>query len=134
MQRPNTWRKNIEQNETQHFRRQSDSLYRRIVDHPPFARRTAQCPETRDLPRRAIDTLDTDDSNIKIVIFTNNTWCYYYPDLNERMDREVYREHWVNDRVFAYTDIQLKELPPVIDRLREMSPLWERIKNGEIKF
>ena len=26
------------------------------------------------------------------------------------MDREVYREHWVNDRVFAYTDIQLKEL------------------------
>ena len=49
MQRPNTWRKNIEQNETQHFRRQSDSLYRRIVDHPPFARRTAQCPETRRL-------------------------------------------------------------------------------------
>ena len=49
MQRPNTWRKNIEQNETQHFRCQSDSLYRRIVDHPPFARRTAQCPETRRL-------------------------------------------------------------------------------------
>ncbi len=72
-------------------------------------------PKLEDLPRRAIDTLDTDDSNIKIVIFTNNTWCYYYPDLNERMDREVYREHWVNDRVFAYTDIQLKELPPVID-------------------
>ena len=59
-------------------------------------------PKLEDLPRRAIDTLDTDDSNIKIVIFTNNTWCYYYPDLNERMDREVYREHWVNDRVFAY--------------------------------
>ena len=87
-------------------------------------------PKLEDLPRRAIDTLDTDDSNIKIVIFTNNTWCYYYPDLNERMDREVYREHWVNDRVFAYTDIQLKELPPVIDRLREMSPLWEMYKEG----
>ena len=72
-------------------------------------------PKLEDLPRWAIDTLDTDDSNIKIVIFTNNTWCYYYPDLNERMDREVYREHWVNDRVFAYTDIQLKELPPDID-------------------
>ncbi len=72
-------------------------------------------PKLEDLPRRAIDTLDTDDSNIKIVIFTNNTWCYYYPDLNERMDREVYREHWVNDRVFAYTDIQLERLPPVID-------------------
>ena len=43
-------------------------------------------PKLEDLPRRAIDTLDTDDSNIKIVIFTNNTWCYYYPDLNERMD------------------------------------------------
>ncbi len=72
-------------------------------------------PKLEDLPRRAIDTLDTDDSNIKIVIFTNNTWCYYYPDLNERMDREVYREHWVNDRVFAYTDIQAQRAPPVID-------------------
>ncbi len=72
-------------------------------------------PKLEDLPRRAIDTLDTNDRNVKIVIFTNNTWSYYYPDLQERTDKKVYREHWVNDRIFAYTDIQLQELPQVVD-------------------
>ncbi len=72
-------------------------------------------PKLEDLPCIAIDTLATDDDNVRIIIFTNNTWRYYYPNLEERIDKEVYRNHWVNDRVFAYTDIELKDLPPVID-------------------
>lgn len=73
-----------------------------------------------DLPRRAIDTLATEDVNTKIVIYTNNTWDYYYPDLEKRMDKDIYRHNWVNDHVFAYTDIQLKDLPQVteIDLIR----------------
>lgn len=72
-------------------------------------------PGLEDLPRKAIDTLATADENVKIVLYTNNTWSYHYCDLQERIDKDIYRKHWVNDHVFAYTDIQLKDLPQVTE-------------------
>lgn len=78
-----------------------------------YAQRTV--PGLEELPSRAIDTLSTADENVKIIIYTNNTWRYYYPDLQTRIDKDIYKEHWVNDHVFAYTDIQLNDLPQVTE-------------------
>lgn len=71
-------------------------------------------PGLEELPRRVIDTLDT-ERGAKVIIYTNNTWSYYYPDELERMDKEVYRDHWTNGTLFVYTDIQLKDIPSVTE-------------------
>ena len=77
-------------------------------------------PKLEDLPRRAIDTLDTNDRNVKIVIFTNNTWSYYYPDLQERTDKKVYREHWVrNCRAFRVREESQNPIRPVFWRIEQ---------------
>lgn len=98
-----------------HCRIAAPLLLAAMAVFPGVASAQRSVPHLEDLPRRALDTLDTDDENTKIVIYTNNTWSYYYTDLDRRMDKSVYHDHWVTDRVFAYTDIQLKDLPSVME-------------------
>ncbi len=74
----------------------------------------AAVPPLEELPRRPIDTLDTDDGR-HVVIYTNNTWSYCYDDEASLIDAPVYRDHWTNTQLFAYMDVQLKDLPAVID-------------------
>ena len=72
-------------------------------------------PTLEELPRRAIDTLDTADAGIKVVLYTNNTWSYYYTDLDERLAPATFRDHWVTDNIFAFRDVQLKDLPKSVE-------------------
>lgn len=72
-------------------------------------------PKLEDLPRVAIDTLDTADERVKVIVFTNNTWEYYYPREAELLDREAFNDHWDTSQLFAYKDIPLSALPPAIE-------------------
>lgn len=72
-------------------------------------------PSLEELPRQAIDTLDTADERVKVVLYTNNTWSYYYVDLEERLAQEAFQDHWVTDGIFAFRDVQLKDLPKSIE-------------------
>lgn len=72
-------------------------------------------PKLEDLPQRAIDTLDTDDPDTKVILYSNNTWGYYRPSLQALNQLSVYREHWDTTQVFAYRSIELNDLPSVLE-------------------
>ncbi len=72
-------------------------------------------PKLEDLPRIAMDTLDTADEWVKVIVYTNNTWEYYYPRQAEMLDKAVYNDHWDTSQIFAYKDIALSSLPQTIE-------------------
>ena len=78
-------------------------------------RRTSYAPpKIEDLPRIPVDTIDTSDPDTKIVIYTNNTWSYYRPIMSRYNELPVYANHWDTTQIFAYKDIELKDLPSTI--------------------
>lgn len=64
-----------------------------------------------DLPRIAMDTLDTNVSTAKVVIYTNNTWEFFFPGLDSLISKNVYNTNWVTDQVFAYKGTSADDLP-----------------------
>ena len=82
-------------------------------------RRTTSPPtpaKLEDLPRRAVDTVATADPETMVIIFSNNTWEYYRPDMASKFDDlPIYRQHWDTTQVFAYRSIELSDLPQTIE-------------------
>lgn len=72
-------------------------------------------PKLEDLPAQPVDTLDTGRANVKVVIYTNNTWKYLYTDQEEKMDNGIFDANWVTNHIFAYKEIGLKDLPEVME-------------------
>jgi len=72
---------------------------------------TAQKKNSDALPKNPIDTLDTDNPKAKIIIYTNNTWRYYYPDYAALASKPVFMNHWDTQNVFAYRDVHLADIP-----------------------
>lgn len=72
-------------------------------------------PRLEDLPRRPMDTIATADPETKVIIFSNNTWEYYRPSLERMDDLPVYRNNWDTASVFSYRNIELNDLPSVIE-------------------
>lgn len=64
-----------------------------------------------DLPRIAMDTLSTGNSNAQVIIYTNNTWEFYFPGLDSLIAKNVYNSNWVTDQVFAYKGTSVNDLP-----------------------
>ena len=57
-----------------------------------------------------IDTLNTEDKFLKVILLDNGTWMYYdipKPDLPDFISND----HWMTDQVHAYSDINIKDLP-----------------------
>lgn len=76
----------------------------------------AAVPSLEKLPQKAIDTLDTERDDVKVVLYSNNTWKYYHPELDDKLGvHDVYQEHWDNSQVFAYKSVALKDLPDVVE-------------------
>lgn len=68
-----------------------------------------------DLPRRPMDTIPTADPETKVIIYSNNTWEYYRPDLSRLENHPAFQTHWDTARLFAYRDIELTDLPEKIE-------------------
>ena len=64
-----------------------------------------------ELPAVPLDTLDTPNPKAKLIIYTNNTWSYYFPDYEALASQEVYNDHWVTNQVFAYRDVSISDIP-----------------------
>lgn len=78
-------------------------------------RSTPTAPKLEDLPRRPMDTIATPDPETKVIIYSNNTWEYYRPSLSRLDNLPVYRNNWDTSSVFSYRNIEIKDLPPVIE-------------------
>lgn len=85
-------------------------------------------PTLEQLPRHVIDTIATKDPETKVVIFSNNTWEYYRPVVGKRLDKfDVYKYNWDTSSVFSYRNIELVQIPEVVElklakKLNEFHP------------
>lgn len=91
---------------------------------------TYAAPQTKleDLPRRPIDTILTADPETKVIIFSNNTWEFFRPEISERLaNHAAYKYNWDTVSIFAYRNIELADLPQIVelklvDSLSEFCP------------
>lgn len=77
-------------------------------------KKTYAPPKIEDLPRHPIDTVQSGDKETKIILYSNNTWSYYRPEMT-RSAENLYNEHWVTETVFAYRGIELSDLPSKVE-------------------
>lgn len=78
-----------------------------------FVSATAQKTVTLDrehIPRLPVDTLPTDRNDIRLVTFTDNTFRFIPSEPDKFCDPDVYRNHWDTVSLFAYRDIELKNI------------------------
>jgi len=62
------------------------------------------------LQPEAVDTLSTENKFVKVVLYDDNTWCYFElprPDLPD----SITLDHWNDNSIHAYGDIDEKALP-----------------------
>ena len=64
-----------------------------------------------DMPKVAMDTLEVGASNAQVVIYTNGTWDYHFPELDSLIAKDIYNTNWVTDQVFAYKGTSANDLP-----------------------
>lgn len=89
-----------------------------------------------EVARHPIDTIATSDHETKVIVYSNNTWEFFRPVVSERLSsNEVYRYNWDTTSIFAYRNVELKDLPEVIelkvvDSLQEFcSPIVGRVSS-----
>ncbi|CDN32287.1 M23/M37 family peptidase [Mucinivorans hirudinis] len=82
-------------------------------------KRSSSVPKQRtieEMPRVAIDTVTTADPETKVIIYSNNSWEFYHPAIKERLaDLDVYKYNWDTTQIFAYKNIELTDLPELIE-------------------
>ena len=78
-------------------------------------RRTYTPPKLEELPRIPVDTVDSGDPDTKIILYSNNTWSYYRPDMHLYDELPVYTDHWDTSQIFSYKSIELADLPDHLD-------------------
>jgi len=71
----------------------------------------------------AVDTLDTINDAVKVVLFNDNTWCYLPIKNEDDWAVDTYTMHWDTVKLFPYEDVKLADLPEsvmieLVDSLR----------------
>lgn len=64
-----------------------------------------------DIPHIATDTLPTDREGVRIVTFTDGTFRFIPTDIYRFMSAPAYAAHWDTLNLFAYRDVELRDLP-----------------------
>lgn len=76
---------------------------------------TTSQAKIEDLPRRPMDTIATADPETKVIIFSNNTWEFYRPDMT-RLDGEMaYQNNWDTTSIFSYRNVELADIAQVVE-------------------
>lgn len=57
-----------------------------------------------------VDTLSTENSALKVLLFNDGTWRYIQPITPER-DSTVYSRYWDNDNISPYRSVKLDSIP-----------------------
>lgn len=72
----------------------------------------SQIPEEKT----AIDTIDTEDKFVKIVLYDDKTWSYL--DMGRPViDDEIFFDFWDNDKIHAYKELSVSTIPDEVDLL-----------------
>ncbi len=58
-----------------------------------------------------MDTIDTPDKYVKIVLFADKTWEYLQLEAPKYMDAEAYAEYWDTVNISSYREVSLASLP-----------------------
>ena len=61
-----------------------------------------------------MDTLNTDDKYLKVILFDNGSWLYYDVPKPELPDF-ITNDHWMTNQVHAYFDVKDTDLPDEVD-------------------
>lgn len=70
--------------------------------------------EISTVPAVAVDTLDTEDKYLKVVLFENHTWAYI--ELGKPViDTAGFYDGWTNDVIHAFKDHNVNSLPEEIE-------------------
>ncbi|MDE5944696.1 MAG: peptidoglycan DD-metalloendopeptidase family protein [Rikenella sp.] len=95
------------------------AFFSALAPDPATAQRKSGPPAEKkieELPRRPMDTIATADPKTKVIIYSNNTWEYYHPALDRQLgELAVYRSNWDTTSVFSYRNIELSDLPAVLE-------------------
>ena len=57
-----------------------------------------------------VDTLSTESTALKVLLFNDGTWRYIQPITPER-DSTVYSRYWDNDNISPYRSVKLDSIP-----------------------
>lgn len=61
-----------------------------------------------------LDTLSTTNKYVKVVLYEDNTWCYFELPRPELPDSITF-DHWDDNTIHAYSDIDTQALPSEMD-------------------
>ena len=64
--------------------------------------------------RVPLDTIKAGESDSYVVIFSNNTWEFFHPQLDTLATLHIYRHNWDTTSLFSYLNIQLSDIPEVV--------------------
>ena len=84
-----------------------DSLQNEVVDNSAKNRRVSPTHTIGQVS--VIDTLETPNSAIRILLFNDNTWRYLLAE-DFRNDTTIYNDHWNTTATNAYADVDLNSL------------------------
>lgn len=72
--------------------------------------------DIEDLPRKPVDTIKTSDPETQVIIYSNNTWEFYRPDIHNRLaNHDAYKYNWDTTSIFSYRNVELEDLSEVIE-------------------
>ncbi len=65
--------------------------------------------------RVPMDTIPAQEPGRFIVLYTNNTWEFYLPELIKSAQIDIMNNEWDTTRLFSYRNTKLEDLPDVVE-------------------